>query len=152
MSNAGNFKSVTRVVKTKKGLRRIYGKAMNYKKYTEVYCVIGLCKGGVPKSKKVHQLVAEAFLSHAPCGHKLVVDHVDNDKSNNRADNLQILSHRENVSKEKRGVSKYVGVSWYKAQSLWQAEIYIKGKSYYLGRYKNELDAAKAYQNKLEKL
>lgn len=58
-------------------------------------------KGG-QKNKKVHQLMAMAFLGHKPDGTtRVVVDHVDNNPLNNRLDNLQLISNRENVSKDK---------------------------------------------------
>ena len=45
--------------------------------------------------------------------HKLVVDHINNDPLDNRLENLQLISHRYNLSKDKKGgSSKFTGVSW----------------------------------------
>lgn len=41
--------------------------------------------------------------------------------------------------------SRYKGVSWAKDKNKWTASIVIDGKTKYLGRYKNEDDAARAY-------
>lgn len=48
-------------------------------------------------TKSVHTLVAEAFLGPRP--HGKLVDHKDEDKCNNRSDNLQYLTPRENTIK-----------------------------------------------------
>ena len=105
------------------------------------------------KTKKVHKLVAEAFLNHKPDGYNVVVDHIDNDKLNNRLDNLQLISARENCSKDQKGYSsKYIGVHWDKSTEKWFSSIQINGKQKYLGRFTNELDASEAYQTALSNL
>lgn len=116
------------------------------------YWVVNLSKGGITKVHKVHKLVAIAFLNHTPCGHNIVVDHIDNEKSNNRASNLQLISNRENTSKDRSGgSSKHVGVYWNKGSKKWMASIYVNGSDKYLGCFEKEEDASKAYQDALSK-
>ena len=98
---------------------------------------------------KIATLVAMVFLNHSK-ENGLVVDHIDNDKSNNKLSNLQLVSVRKNSSKDKKGVSKYTGVSWCKLSKKWKAQIHLDGKKIHLGIFKNELDASKAYQNRLK--
>ena len=74
-----------------------------------------------------------------------MVDHIDNDKSNNHISNLQIVSHRRNTSKDCKSTSPFNGVSWYKAGGKWRALIRVQGKHKSLGYYKDEEDAALAY-------
>lgn len=50
---------------------------------------------GVQK-KYLHALVAESFLGHRPSGH--VVNHINGDKKDNRAANLEFLSRKDNGS------------------------------------------------------
>ena len=57
---------------------------------------------GERKLYMAHQLVAIAFLGHTPCGNKLVVDHIDGNPENNHVLNLQIITQRENLSKDKK--------------------------------------------------
>jgi len=103
--------------------------------------------------KQVHQLVAEAFLDHKPCGHKIVVDHINNVSTDNRLRNLQLISNRENLSKDKKGYSStYVGVSWHKRMNKWISNIFVEGKLNYLGYFHSEEEAAEAYQNALKDL
>ena len=49
---------------------------------------------------RVHRVVAEAFIG--PIKRNMVVDHIDENKGNNRADNLQILTHSQNKIKSVR--------------------------------------------------
>ena len=103
--------------------------------------------------KKIHQLVAIAFLGHEPNGYKTVVDHINNNPLNNTLDNLQLITHRENLSKDKKGCSSdYTGVGWHKGAKKWHAQIYIKGKVKHLGLFTDELEAAESYIIELQKL
>lgn len=95
---------------------------------------------------RVHQLVAVAFLDHVPCGHTLVVDHRDFNKTNNRASNLRIITNRKNCNQiHIESTSQYIGVTWHKQAKKWQSQIHMNGKSKYLGLFINEEDAAIAY-------
>ena len=67
------------------------------------YYRITLSKDGVRNIYGVHQLVAFAFLNHNTDKRNIVVDHIDNDKSNNHLDNLKVVSNRVNTSKDRRG-------------------------------------------------
>jgi hypothetical protein len=105
------------------------------------------------KRYKVHQLVAMAFLGHTPCGNKLVVDHINDIKTDNRLENLQIVTIRYNSYKTQyKYASKYKGVSFNKNKKRWIARIQINGKSKYLGMHKTEELASEAYQNKLKEI
>tara|TARA_R110000765_G_scaffold28163_1_gene68052 strand:+ start:2626 stop:3291 length:666 start_codon:yes stop_codon:yes gene_type:complete len=117
------------------------------------YSRVNLSKNGKSKTIKIHQLVAIAFLNHTPNGNKIVVDHIDNVKSNNRLDNLQLITHRENSNKDRlKGSSSFLGVSWVKRDKVWRSRISIDGKPNHLGTFKSQEEASKAYQLALKKL
>ena len=83
VSNYGRLKSVKKqlVLKT-------CGSGNRYK-------TVSLCKG-MRKTFRLHRLVAAAFIpnpDNKPC-----VDHIDGDKSNNRADNLRWVTTKENCN------------------------------------------------------
>jgi len=47
--------------------------------------------------------------------------------------------------------SVHKGVSWYYAKEMWQAKFTRKGNQKWLGLFKDELDAKKAFDNETEK-
>lgn len=113
------------------------------------YCVT-LCKNGKRFTNRyISVLVAMSFLNHKPGGHKLVVDHIDNNPLNDRLYNLQLITHRKNCSKDKKGSSKYTGVFLYKPNK-WRASITINNKKKHIGTFTDELKAANAYKKALE--
>lgn len=100
------------------------------------------------KNYRISQIMAIVFLNHKPNGNKMVVDHIDNNQKNDKLNNIQIISHRQNSSKEKKGISKYTGVSQ-QNKSGWKAEISINKRKKYLGSFKTEIEASKVYQEAL---
>ena len=107
-------------------------------------------------TRLIHSIVAEVFLNHNPDGTmKIVVDHINNNKLDNRSCNLQLITQRENSSKDnfrRKTYSKYIGVCWRKDTQKWIANIRINGKTKHLGYFTDELEAAKAYKSALNKL
>lgn len=113
----------------------------------------GYLQVNLGKTINIHKLVAMAFLNHIPCGMTLVVDHINNNKLDNRVDNLQIISQKENTLKSfRKKSSKYIGVCWDKKNYKWKSHITVNGKLKYLGRFINEFDASQAYQTALKTL
>lgn len=113
------------------------------------YCHVVLSKYGKVKIFNIHILVAITFLNHVVDKYKIVVDHINNDKTDNRIDNLQLISQRENIVRSKTNktyTSKYTGVSFCKNENKWISSIYINGKCIKLGRFTNEIEASKTYQ------
>jgi hypothetical protein len=78
----------------------------------------------------------------------LLVDHRNCDGLDNRRENLRLATHAENMlnrRKRKNTSSKYIGVSFYKRNGKWDSRIYHRGKVILLGRFDNEIEAAKTY-------
>lgn len=59
------------------------------------YMTVNLCKCGKSNTKRVHRLVAEAFLGESD----LQVDHIDGNKQNNRLDNIEYVTPKENTNR-----------------------------------------------------
>lgn len=147
ISSFGRARSLPREWVSGRGTRRKHnGKILKQSKNGRGYYHVTLSKEGKVKTKKIHQLVAMAFLGHKPDDH-LVCDHINNDKLNNRVSNLQLITQRENTSKDKIGyTSKYTGVSWSKKLSKWCSNIRINGQCIHLGYFDNEEEAGEMYQ------
>lgn len=62
---------------------------------TDGYLRVKLCRHGVQCSICVHRLVAAAFIQNQD--NKPEVNHIDGNKTNNRADNIEWVTHHENV-------------------------------------------------------
>jgi len=162
ISNLGRVKSLQRRAPRHGGVSRlIKERILRPARGTNGYLIVPLCFMGKQKTRKVHQLDADAFLEEKRDGCRMVVDHIDADVSNNSASNLQIITFRENISKGHRqnnanGIrkktSQYTGVTWEKRNGTWRAVIYINGKHKHLGYYKDEIKAANAYQEKLKEV
>jgi len=153
VSNLGRVKSLKRVVYRSNGhLKTVRERILKAGIDGCGYLIVRLSKDGKGKTFAVHKLVAMVFLNHTPCGHKMVVNHIDNDPANNRVSNLEIISQRENVFTHHIGTSKYKGVCWNKNLNKWMAQINFNGKNIYLGIFENELNAHNAYQNKLKEI
>lgn len=76
------------------------------------------------------------------------VDHINHDGLDNRKLNLRICSNtenRRNQRKRKNTSSKYKGVYWDKSKKKWAVIVTFEKKKYFLGRFNDEIDAAKCY-------
>ena len=149
-SDLGNIKSLSRYVNHRCGKKIIKERILKPIVNHYGYLFVNLFKKGIKKTITVHQLVAIAFLNHTPNGHKLVCNHINFNKQDNRVENLEIVTNRENTNKKHlKSTSKYTGVSWDKPLKKWAAYIHINIKKVHLGYYTNEYDAHLAYQNAL---
>jgi len=136
-------------------------RSLNYKRSGKVrelkpsidrsgYYKVLLSKSEKSKKFHVHQLVAMAFLNHVPDGHNLVVDHIDENKLNNRLSNLRIVTHRANSSRQKRDLP--TGVYLSRSGKKYRAIIDVNGKQADLGSYSTPEAASDAYQTALNKI
>ena len=150
VSNLGNVKSLSRIIlNCGKYPYMSKEKILKQSLDTNKYPIVNLNN----KTRKIHQLVAEAFLNHIACGHKTIVDHINNNHLDNRFENLQLITQRQNSSKDvKNKTSKYTGVCWCKHYKKWNANIKINRIKKNLGYFINEEDARDAYQNKLKEI
>lgn len=138
ISNIGRVKSL------KFGKEKILKNRLN----SVGYLFISLCKDGKQKQILIHQLVAQAFLNHVIDKYTMVVNHIDGNKLNNRIDNLEVVTNRDNCSSSKcfrknqyTFTSKYDNVCWNKKLNKWQSYILYNNIHYYLGLFKIEEDA-----------
>jgi len=79
----------------------------------------------------------------------MVCDHINGKGLDNRKANLRAATYAQNSwNRGKNRVptySKYKGVSMRKKERKWEVQICVKGRRIHLGRFKNEMEAARAY-------
>jgi hypothetical protein len=105
------------------------------------YFTVALHKEGKQKTTKICKLVAIAFLNHTPCGFKTVIDHIDNNKLNDKLENLQLVSNRYNSTKDKTNKTGHNNI--YKSKNQFEVAFYIKDKTVRFGRFNDLNDAIK---------
>lgn len=140
------FSNLGRVKSFKNGKERILKPALR----KDGYYQIGLTKDGKQKLFLVHQLIAIAFLGHVIDGHNLVVNHINGVKTDNRVENLEIVSNRDNCSirarKDRDTMSSPLpGASWSKSNKKWYSQYKYQGKNYNLGFYNTDKEASDKY-------
>jgi hypothetical protein len=106
------------------------------------------------KSPDGHKTIAlHRFLLNPPTGFD--VDHISNDKLDNRRCNLRVCTHQQNMFNQKKrctNTSGYYGVSLLKSCGRYEAYINISGKKKYLGLYKTAEEAAEVRDREARRL
>lgn len=134
-------------------LKRGRRKQMKASGSSRGYLQAQLFSQGKFKTIQVHVLVAMAFLDHVPCGHEIEVDHIDQNRMNNRLSNLRTVVQPLNALNRKvqeRNQSGVTGVIWSKWAKRWIASIRVDWKLIYLGCFSDvnvAIDARRGAEN-----
>jgi len=83
-----------RVKRVKKGRATFPGRILKGGS-RDGYKYVLLCLNGKVSNVKIHPLVAAVFIGKRP--NNMEINHIDLNRSNNRADNLEYLTHKENI-------------------------------------------------------
>jgi len=105
------------------------------------------------KTKNINILNMHRYIMNAPP--RQFVDHIDGNTLNNQRSNLRFVTPSQNIQNSNGKMntsSKFKGVSFRANRNKWQAEITKNGKRYFLGNFKNEIEAALTYNNKAKEL
>lgn len=94
VSNLGRVRNV----KSFKILKPSYG--------VDGYLQLCLTKGSKKSTKKIHRLVAQAFMENI--NNYETIDHIDCNKTNNNVNNLEWCTREENISGKRNTASGYI--------------------------------------------
>ena len=95
----------------------------------------------------IHILVALSHTGTRPSGYD--ISHKDGCKTNNNASNLEYITHKENITKNRQKVDyliRHVGVCWSERDKKWASHVRIDGKLKFLGLFNTIFGAHKAYK------
>jgi len=107
-----------------------------------VYASTNVRRDGGYSSVGMHRMVNET-----PAG--LHTDHIDGNGLNNTRANLRTATRVQNARNRqpnKNAASNYKGVCWNKRKRRWVASIRVNKTAIFLGLFKEERDAAAAYE------
>ena len=118
VSDHGVVRSLDRAVSLPNGkTKKITGKIIAPKRHSQGYRFVSLSQGGATKNKYIHRLVATAFIAN-PLG-LAEVNHISGNKADNCVENLQWVTHKENVQHAyANGLSSNVGGNHYLAAGV----------------------------------
>lgn len=114
VSNFGNVKSLDRFVHVNKYLKFCKGQLLKIYNHKTGYAMVTLRNSGIQKISKVHQLVMNAFNPNNS-KEKLEINHIDGNPMNNKLDNLEWCTHKENLqhASKHRLLSTYKPINQY---------------------------------------
>jgi len=101
------------------------------------------------KYDREHRIVWKTHFGKIPVG--MDVDHINQDKSDNRIENLRLGTRSQNKSnskKHKDNRSGFKGVTYYKRYNKWMAQISHNYKKITIGYFDTPQEAHAAYKKK----
>jgi hypothetical protein len=108
---------------------------------------MAMWNGTTRRALRMHRLVLERMIGRElSCSEKC--DHRDGNKANNQRSNLRIATHSQNIANAPKRAgcsSNFKGVTWNSSRRKWRAQIRVNNALFYLGRFSDELAAARAY-------
>ena len=134
------------------GLRKYEEKELSQATEKVGYKCVSLCKEGKMRTHRVHVLIAMAFLKHKPCGYNILVDHINNNRLDNRLDNIQLVDCRTNSSKDRKISSSGFRGAHKTKSGRYISRIIDNKVVYKLGTFDTPEEAHQAYVNKLNEL
>lgn len=111
-----------------------------------------VCRSKLTKKTETLGRVIMGLLS----GDSRQCDHINGDYLDNRRINLRIVTPSQNMANRgvtQRGIysTKYKGITYEPSRNKWKAHLSFNGKTYNLGRFNTQEEAAAAYNDGAKK-
>jgi len=151
VSSWGKVKSLDRIHTCERFTRKIKGKIIKGCLTPNGYLCPNLYRDSMSQKYSMHTLVWDHFGNRPRNGMKLLVDHVNNVKTDNYILNLQLLTAREHMIKHKVNKTGLTGVTL-RSNGTYYATIQLNGKTKNLGSFETPEKASNAYQIELLKI
>jgi len=144
-SNLGRLKTVARFFINHLNLKINIKEKILIQNTAKRYLSVSLCDGKNSKTWSVHQLMYLTFYGYYPKrGSGFKIDHDDNISTNNILTNLNVITDRKNLTKDKNLNGKLLGTS--KEKGKFRSSIQLNGCRFNLGTYKTEKEAGDVYK------
>lgn len=144
VSNLGRVRSL------KFGKQKILKQFLNQKQKENYWQVKLMDKSGKVTGHKVHVLVYLAFYN-IKGDRKYKIHHINGNSTDNRIENLKLVTHRENCSIE-RSIRSGLPTGVWRKSGKYYSKIWYNGKNLQLGSFSTPEEASQAYQNKLKEI
>lgn len=95
-----------------------------------------------------HRIVWIMHNGAIPSG--MQIDHINHDRSDNRIENLRVVSNKTNAMNQglrSNNTSGVTGVNWNKRKQKWCAEVWSNGKKIHVGYFSEIIDAENAVKD-----
>lgn len=162
VSNTGKVRSI----RTNHGKYQEKELKQRIRSETCQYLLVKITKHNVSHSEFIHRLVAKTFVPNP--NNKPQVNHIDGNKLNNNAYNLEWVTCSENhkhayatnlkeaskafLGKKWGGSSKFHNVTWDTSRQKWKATLKHNGKMLFQKRFDSEIEAALHVNKMLDEL
>jgi hypothetical protein len=113
-------------------------------KHTKGYINLGIGLNGKHIKLYGHQFAWWSYYGEIHEGDELVIDHGDQDKTNNKISNLKLKTQLENQFNSQKW-ENHNGYYFHKPSGKWKSYIWFEGKKKHLGYFDTEKEAREAY-------
>jgi len=138
---------ISSAIKTRgQGGSILAGTPVGYKHPRENRLIISANHKGKQRAFKAHRIAWLLMTGAWPAGE---IDHIDGDGTNNRWNNLRVVTRSQQMMNRKlspRNTSGFLGVRLCKSTGRWRALIWKNRKHYHLGYFDTKEEAHIAYR------
>lgn len=97
---------------------------------------------------RAHRIAYQLMVKRVPKNRE--IDHINGNITDNRIENLRVVTTRENQQNRKIHRKKKKLVGCYFCNKKWKSQVYYNGEKLHIGFFKTELEAHASYMNFLD--